>query len=90
MIVDDRTKNKCFSTENLVGKFTQVLGLDVSPAMVAVAARTVAGAEFQVSPAETLPLPASTAQLVIVGHAIHYFDHNQFFKEVCNFTLVLL
>ena len=64
-----------FSTVNLVGKFTRVLGLDVSPAMVAAAARAVAGAEFKVSPAETLPVLSNTAQLVIVGRAIHYFDH---------------
>ena len=73
-----------FSTVNLAGKFTRVLGLDVSPAMVAAAARAVAGAEFKVSPAETLPVLSNTAQLVIVGRAIHYFDHKQFFKEVGN------
>jgi len=74
------------STCNLFGKFEKILGVDLSEAMVNQASQSFnesqPNAEFKVAPAEKLPLEASSAQMILVGRAIHYFDQKSFFEEV--------
>ena len=74
------------STRNLFGKFDQVLGVDLSEAMVEEARQSwhqfSSHVEFQVSGAEKLPVDDKSTQLVLVGRAIHYFDTKTFFQEV--------
>jgi len=73
------------STRNLVGRFSSVLGVDLSASMIEEARNSFKGeegVEFKVSGAEGLPVGDHTAQLVLVGRAIHYFDQNEFFREV--------
>jgi len=72
------------STRNLVGRFSSVLGLDLSVSMIEEARNSCIGPglNFQVAGAESLPLGDKTAQLILVGRAIHYFDQKAFFKEV--------
>jgi len=74
------------STHNLFGKFDSILGVDLSTAMIEQAkhkfGQTHPAAVFKVSKAETLPVQATSAQMVLVGRAIHYFDQKSFFREV--------
>jgi len=74
------------STCNLFGKFDNILGVDLSGAMIEQARANFTqdnpSAEFKVSKAETLPLEDNSAQVILVGRAIHYFDQKTFFKEV--------
>ena len=41
-----------------------------------------ANVAFKVAEAEAIPVESSSAQLVLVGRAIHYFDQKTFFEEV--------
>ena len=74
------------STCNLFGKFDNILGVDLSCAMIEQAkqnfSKSQPNAVFRVAKAETLPVEANSAQMVLVGRAIHYFDQKSFFKEV--------
>jgi len=74
------------STRNLFGKFDNILGVDLSAAMIEQAkedyGQTHPSSVFKVSPAESLPLDNRSVQLVLVGRAIHYFDQQSFFEEV--------
>ena len=74
------------STRNLFGKFDNILGVDLSCAMIEQAkqnfSKSQPNAVFRVAKAETLPVEANSAQMVLVGRAIHYFDQKSFFKEV--------
>jgi len=74
------------STCNLFGKFERILGVDLSEAMVNQASQSFnkshPNAVFKVAPAEKLPLEAKSAQMILVGRAIHYFDQRSFFEEV--------
>jgi len=74
------------STTNLFGKFENILGVDLSPAMIDQARKDFATSQpkvtFEVSGAEKLPADNQSAQLILVGRAIHYFDQQTFFKEV--------
>jgi len=72
------------STTNLSGKFQNVLGVDASEAMVEQA--QLKGyhnsLRFMHGTAEKLPASDESAQLMLVGRAIHYFDTVKFYKEV--------
>ena len=72
------------STRNLFGKFDNVLGVDLSKAMIEEAKECwkKENVQFKVSGAEKLPVKDSSVQLISVGRAIHYFDPKSFFKEV--------
>merc|ERR1719228_3131735 len=72
------------STRNLFGKFENILGVDLSEAMVEQAKKDFATdpVEFKVSGAESLPVGDTSVQIVLVGRAIHYFDQKTFFQEV--------
>ena len=73
------------STRNLFGKFDSVLGVDLSEAMIEEARncwKDHSSAEFKVAKAEQIPVENNSAQLVLVGRAIHYFDQKTFFQEV--------
>jgi len=72
------------STRNLFGKFGSVLGVDLSEAMVEEARncwKDHKNAEFQVAKAEQIPVENNSAQVILVGRAIHYFDQKTFFEE---------
>jgi len=72
------------STCNLFGKFDNILGVDLSAAMIEQAKKSYPAdsVEFKVSGAETLPVEDCSVQTVLVGRAIHYFDQKTFFQEV--------
>ena len=73
------------STRNLFGKFDSVLGVDLSEAMVEEARncwKDHNNAQFEVAKAEQIPVENNSAQVVLVGRAIHYFDQKTFFQEV--------
>ena len=71
------------STCNLFGKFDNILGVDLSAAMIEQAKKSYSAdsVEFKVSGAETLPVEDCSVQTVLVGRAIHYFDQKTFFQE---------
>ena len=73
------------STRNLFGKFDRVVGVDLSEAMIEEARNCFkdhSEVEFSVARAEEIPVEDNSAQVVLVGRAIHYFDQKTFFKEV--------
>ena len=73
------------STRNLFGKFDRVVGVDLSEAMIEEARNCFkdhSEVEFSVARAEQIPVEDNSAQVVLVGRAIHYFDQKTFFKEV--------
>ena len=74
------------STRNLFGKFDNVLGVDLSEAMISEAQQCYKqyqpNVAFKVAKAEAIPVPDNSTQLILVGRAIHYFDQKTFFKEV--------
>ena len=73
------------STRNLFGKFDRVLGVDLSEAMIEEAKncwKENSKVDFKVARAEEIPVENNSAQVVLVGRAIHYFDQKTFFKEV--------
>ena len=72
------------STRNLFGKFDNVLGVDLSEAMIEEAKECCKkeNVQFKVSGAEKLPVNDKSVQMVSVGRAIHYFDQQSFFREV--------
>ena len=73
------------STRNLFGKFDKVLGVDLSEAMIEEAKncwKDYSQVEFSVARAEEIPVEDKSAQVILVGRAIHYFDQATFFQEV--------
>jgi len=73
------------STRNLLGKFDRVLGVDLSEAMIEEARscwKDESQVDFKVAKAEQIPVEDLSAQVVLVGRAIHYFDQKTFFQEV--------
>jgi len=72
------------STCSLFGKFDNILGVDLSAAMIEQAKKSYQAdsVEFKVSGAEKLPVEDCSVQTVLVGRAIHYFDQKTFFQEV--------
>jgi ubiquinone/menaquinone biosynthesis C-methylase UbiE len=71
------------STCNLFGKFDNILGVDLSAAMIEQAKKDFSAdsVQFKVSGAEKLPVEDCSVQTVLVGRAIHYFDQKNFFQE---------
>lgn len=65
----------------LATHFDQVLATDASAAQIA-QAQPANHVQYQTSPAENIPLPDQSADLVTVAQAIHWFDHPRFFAEV--------
>lgn len=62
----------------LAARFDQVLGTDASASQIAQVAEA-ANLRYQVSPAETIPAPPGSVDLITVAQAIHWFDHPRFF-----------
>jgi SAM-dependent methyltransferase len=52
----------------------QVTGIDVNPEMIQAASRQVPGIDFQVAPAEDLPFPDNSFDLVFLGLVYHETD----------------
>lgn len=69
------------STAPLRNLASQVIGCDVSAAMIAEAQRTHPDLTFVVAPAEALPVGDAEADLVTVGFAFHWFDQSVFLRE---------
>jgi ubiquinone/menaquinone biosynthesis C-methylase UbiE len=55
----------------------EVSGVDVNPAMIDLARRHVPGARFEVAPAEAIPFPDKTFDLVFLAHVLHEVDDTQ-------------
>lgn len=71
------------STEPLKEYFHKVIGVDVSANQIKNAKEKHAGIDFQVGPAENLPfLKDGCVDLITVAQAMHWFNHEQFYKEV--------
>jgi ubiquinone/menaquinone biosynthesis C-methylase UbiE len=51
-----------------------IAGVDVNPAMIAAAQTFVPGGDFRLAPAEALPFPAATFDLVFLGLLLHESD----------------
>merc|ERR1712106_1034193 len=72
------------STHNFFGKFDNILGVDLSAAMIERAKQSFnisqPNAVFKVARAETLPVDANSTQMVLVGRAIHYFDQQSYYS----------
>jgi ubiquinone/menaquinone biosynthesis C-methylase UbiE len=69
------------SSRALLAIAEQVIGLDVSSEMLAVAYPDP-HISYQLSPAETLPLEPNSADLITVFLAFHWFDRAGFLQEV--------
>jgi len=63
----------------LAAHFADVLGTDASSSQIASAA-AAPNVRYQVSPAEIIPAPPGSADLITVAQAIHWFDHARFFS----------
>eukprot|EP00088_Acartia_fossae_P028379 TRINITY_DN2917_c0_g1_i1.p1 TRINITY_DN2917_c0_g1~~TRINITY_DN2917_c0_g1_i1.p1 ORF type:complete len:286 (-),score=74.94 TRINITY_DN2917_c0_g1_i1:524-1381(-) len=72
------------STRNLYGHFQNILGVDMSHAMVEQAQQMGYhnSLRFMQASAEQLPVPDGSVQLVLVGRAIHYFNTEAFYREL--------
>lgn len=68
------------STRALVELGFRVLGIDLTPAMVAIA-RLQEGPLFVVAAAESLPARDRSVALVTVGSGVHWFDASRFYAE---------
>lgn len=68
------------STMALLKLAREVVGVDPSPAMLAHAPRD-ARLTFAVAPAEDLPFPDSSFDLITVAAAFHWFDRERFLGE---------
>lgn len=60
--------------------FDRVIATDASEAQIG-AALAHPGVSYRVAPAEASGLDAHSVDLVTVGQALHWFDHEQFFAE---------
>jgi len=67
-------------TVELAAHFDEALGLDPSADHVA-NARTAERVRYEVSPAERLPLPAASVDLLTAAQAAHWFDLPAFYAE---------
>ncbi|KAM9804495.1 uncharacterized protein ACB057_006354 [Neosynchiropus ocellatus] len=72
------------ATVVLAKHFSSVIGTDVSPAQLDMAAQhsTMPNITYIECAAEKLPVPESSADLVTAGSAFHWFDGPSFLKEV--------
>lgn len=65
----------------LSGHFNQVYATDISAQQLE-QAHQAANIAYRVSPAEKTPFPSRQFDLITVGQALHWFDHDAFYKEV--------
>lgn len=68
------------STMALTRLADEVIGVEVSPAMLALS-RSAANVTYRLGSAEDLPLDDGTCDLIGVGSAIHWFDRARFLEE---------
>jgi SAM-dependent methyltransferase len=69
------------ATSALAEHFARVIGTDPSANQIA-AAEQKANIEYRVEPAEHSSLAGSSASLITVAQALHWFDHATFYSEV--------
>ena len=69
------------ATSDLAARFERVIAMDASAEQIA-AAQPIANVEYRVAPAEQPGLPDSSADLVTVAQALHWFDLERFYSEV--------
>ncbi len=69
------------AARGLIGHFTRVIATDASAAQIE-RAPGHPGIEYRVEPAEHVSLPESSADLVTVAVAVHWFDLERFYQEV--------
>ena len=69
------------ATEPLALRFTHVVGTDLSAPQIA-QAQPHPRIEYRVAPAEACGLTDSTADLVTIAQALHWFDFDRFYAEV--------
>ncbi|KFM62273.1 putative methyltransferase, partial [Stegodyphus mimosarum] len=78
------------STTILASFFKHVYGMDSSEAQIkeAEATRALANVTYKASPAEVLPFPDGSVQMITAGASLHWFDMDAFFPEarriLCN------
>ncbi len=72
-ILDVGTGSGLFA-EAFASKGLEVAGVDVNPEMVVTASRLIPSARFQVAPAEELPYPDDSFDLVFMGLVFHETD----------------
>lgn len=72
-ILDVGTGSGLFA-EAFAAQGLEVTGIDVNPEMVAAASQLVPSAEFQIAPAEELPYPDDSFDLVFLGLVFHETD----------------
>ena len=72
------------NTRLLAPHFTSVLATDISPAQIAEAAATNPhdAVRYEVAPAEEIPAPDGSVNLVTASTCYHYFDRSRFLAEV--------
>jgi ubiquinone/menaquinone biosynthesis C-methylase UbiE len=72
-VLDVGTGSGVFA-EAFAGRGLDVAGVDVNPAMIEVARRFVPAGHFQVAPAEALPFPDNSVDMVFLGLVFHEVD----------------
>ena len=70
------------SAWSLVAHFTSVIATDASSEQIGSAGKH-AGIEFRVARAEASALRSASVDLITVAQALHWFDIDRFFAEVC-------
>ena len=72
------------NTRLLAPHFTSVLATDISPAQIAEAAATNPhdAVRYEVAPAEEIPAPDGSVNLITASTCYHYFDRPRFLAEV--------
>ncbi|XP_066293393.1 putative methyltransferase DDB_G0268948 [Branchiostoma lanceolatum] len=72
------------SSEILAPHFQHVLGIDVSEPQIALATANnkLGNVKYRVGPAESIPVPDGSVDLVMCLEAVHWFDHEKFNAEV--------
>jgi ubiquinone/menaquinone biosynthesis C-methylase UbiE len=69
------------ATTDLAAHFKRVIATDASAEQIA-AAKPMPNVEYRAAPAEQSGLPDSSADLVTVAQALHWFDLDRFYSEV--------
>ena len=68
-------------TQVIAKSFLRVIGFDVSESMLK-RAKKCDNVDYRIGNAESLPLEDELVDLVTVGQAAHWFDHEKWFKEM--------
>ncbi|KAF6026210.1 hypothetical protein EB796_015479 [Bugula neritina] len=78
------------STSFLAPHFDKVLGIDISEAQIAEANanKEYDNIEYKVAQAENIPVEDNSVTLVQVATALHWLDHEKFYRE-CDRVLVV-